>query len=230
MTRISQFDDVNAVLKKAESSLIVIEDGYKKSLRETKIGADLLVEIKDYLGNLRSALDYLRKKISNHNFPICDQEADFEKRSTDLPALVKNSIKKWQPFNDQKWMEWFNKLNNELKHVTPIPQKRTESVETRVSHPQGGGVSWTSGVTFHGNVSVMGVPINPRTQLPVPNNILKTEKITWVSFCFDNHNVPGLPSNLVVLPFLKECFEKIIKVVSDVEASIIAHQNQSGGA
>ena len=38
----------------------------------------------------------------------------------------------------------------------------------------------------------MGVPIDPRTQLPIPNNIVKTEIITWVDFKFENIDISAL--------------------------------------
>jgi len=220
MENYSKFSDINAVLKKANDSIGKIEQEYNKSLTTQNISDDLLVEIKDYLGNLRSSLDYLRSKVSKHKFPICKTEKEFDNSTTDLSNEVKNAIKKWQPFQENNWIGWFNILNNKSKHLTLIPQKRRESVETRVSHPQGGSVSWGQGVTFGSGVSVMGVPIDPSTQMPVPNNIVRTEKITWVNFEFDNSDCPDLPSNISALPFLKQCFEKITQVVSDIESTL----------
>jgi len=66
----------------------------------------------------------------------------------------------------------------------------------------------------------MGVPIDPQTQMPVPNNIVKTERITWVSFEFDNTKVPQLPEGISALPFLKKCFKEITQVVFEVEQCI----------
>jgi hypothetical protein len=74
-------------------------------------------------------------------------------------------------------------LNNHNKHQDLVEQIRTESRRVKVSRG-GGSVSWGPGVTFGGGVSVMGVPIDPRTQLPVPNIVAKTEIATWVDFRF----------------------------------------------
>jgi len=63
----------------------------------------------------------------------------------------------------------------------------------------------------------MGVPIDPRTQMPVANNVLKTEKITWVSFEFDSEY---LPKGISALLFLKGCFNNITKLVSEIEVLI----------
>lgn len=214
----SKFNDINAVLKKAKDSIDKIEKEYIQSLTAQKISDELLVDIKDYLGNLRSSLDYLRGKVSKYNFPICKTEKEFDNSTTDLPDEFKNAIKKWQPFHGNDWISWFNILNNKSKHLTLIPQKRSESIETRVSHPQGGSVSWGQGVTFGSGVSVMGVPIDPSTQMPVPNNMVKTEKITWINFEFDNSKCTELPSNISALPFLKQCFEKITQAISEIES------------
>ena len=218
MDNYSKFNDVNAVLKKAKTSLDLIEKKYNESLHDKEISAELLVEIKDYLGNLRSALDYLRSKVSKYNFPICKTEKEFENATTDLHDDLKIVIKKWQPFQNNQWIEWFNTLNNKSKHITLIPQKRKEDARVTVSSPNNGGsVSWGSGVTFGGGVSVMGVPIDPQTQMPVPNNIVKTEKTIWVSFEFEHEN---LPNGISALPFLKECFEKITNMITEIEVLI----------
>ena len=73
--KFSKFNDVNAVLNKAKILFEKIECEYKNSLASQNIPDDLLVDIKDYLGNLRSSLDYLRAKVSKYNFPICKMTA-----------------------------------------------------------------------------------------------------------------------------------------------------------
>lgn len=218
MGKYSKFNDISAVLKKAKTSLDSIEKKYNESLHDQEISSELLVEIKDYLGNLRSALDYLRSKVSKYNFPICKTEKEFNNATTDLNEDLKSAIKKWQPFQNNQWIEWFNTLNNKSKHITLIPQKRKEDVRVTVSSPSNGGsVSWGSGATFGDGVSVMGVPIDPKTQMPVPNSIVKTEKTIWVSFEFEYEN---LPNGISVLPFLKECFEKIANMIAEIEILI----------
>jgi len=143
---------------------------------------------------------------------------EFENATTDLNDDLKVVIKKWQPFQNNQWIEWFNTLNNKSKHITLIPQKRKEDVRVTVSSPNNGdSVSWGSGVTFGGGVSVMGVPIDPQTQMPVSNNLVKTEKTIWVSFEFEHKN---LPNRISSLPFLKKCFEKIINMITEIEVLI----------
>jgi hypothetical protein len=214
----SKNTDIDAVLKKASKNLDLIEEEYKKSLTREEISVDLLVDIKDFFGNLRSALDYSANKIPTNDgyFPICNSQKDFDNRTLGLSSDIKNILSKWQPYNDNPWIHNFSILNNKSKHLTLIPQKRKEIVETRVSG-NGGSVSWGNGVTFGQGVSIMGVPINPVTQLPVANNTVKTEKITWVHFTFDNSVSDELHADISALPFIKECFEKITKIISEVE-------------
>ncbi len=96
-----------------------------------------------------------------------------------------------QPFKngvDNGWLLTLSKIANSGKHVDLLPQKRVEEKRVIVSGP-GASVSWGSGVTFGGGVSVMGVPVDPRTQRIVPTPGI-TEKIEiWVSFLIDGCNV-----------------------------------------
>ncbi len=219
MKNLTSYTDINALLNKVENSLLILEAKYNESLHNQVVSPELLVEVKDILGNLRSSLDFLSHKFSKNNFPICDGVSDFENRSKDFSASIQLILEKWQPFKGNEWLGQFNILNNKSKHITLIPQKRTEVIETRVTHPQGGSVSWGQGVTFGSGVSVMGVPIDPRTQLPVANNMVKTERIVWVNFAFDIEGIAELPNNILVLPFLKICFEKIVQIINEVSAA-----------
>lgn len=65
-----------------------------------------------------------------------------------------------------------------------------------------GSVSWGPGVTLGSGVSVMGVPIDPKTQLPVPNTITDTKIEIWVDFKFADNGES-------VLPFLTKSIDKV---------------------
>jgi hypothetical protein len=98
-----------------------------------------------------------------------------------------------QPYNVKyAWLKQFADLCAE-KHIRLTPQVKSEAKRITVSRG-GGAVSWGPGVTFGGGVSVMGVPIDPATQLPVPNNFAETKIETWVSFLYEGTsiNVLGL--------------------------------------
>lgn len=145
---------------------------------------------------------YCREESSGGRFyfPILPDKKTFDRKLDQwFPGLRKAApevvsvLEDVQPFKSgQEWLSQFNQLNNENKHGDLVEQTRTERKETRVTGPSGGQVSWTSGVTFGQGVSVMGVPIDPRTQLPVPHPEIKVEKIIWVDFKFDGINVSAL--------------------------------------
>lgn len=194
---------IQALLKKAEAQFHQIEAEYNKSLHAKAIDPALRIDIKNVCENLRSVLDYLAADIrkrycpkasssARFYFPILPDKKTFDKRVEEwfpdlrqsAPAVVAalEAIEPFQP--GQEWLGQFSRINNENKHGDLVEQTRVEAQETRVTGQGGGQVSWTSGVTFGQGVSIMGVPIDPRTQLPVPHPSIKVERITWVDFQF----------------------------------------------
>lgn len=211
----SKFNDINAVLTKAYKLLEAIEVQYNQSLHDKKINIDLLVEIKDYLWNLKSWLDYLWNKIWLDYFPFWNSEKDFLNKVKEINQNLVDNLKEIQPYNDNI-IKNFNVLNNKNKHLTLIPQKRQETRQITVSN-WWWSVSWGPWVTFWNWVSIMWVSIDPKTQLPIPNNAVKTEIITWIDFIFDNSNIDSLDFNISALPFLKLSFQKVLLIITKIE-------------
>jgi hypothetical protein len=198
-------------------------------LHEKTIREDLKVDIKNIFENLRSCLDYFAhelfdafcrdaRKPERLYFPVRSAAADFAQvMARDFPLLEANCkdafdiIEAIQPYRDP-WLGEFNRLNNENKHQDLVEQTRTETQRVDVKGPSGG-ISWSrSGVRFGGGVRVMGVPIDPRTQLPVPNNQVTTTITTWVDFRFRE-------GGQSVLPFID-------KSIAKVEAVYVALRKQ----
>ena len=95
-----------------------------------------------------------------------------------------------QPFSSTTngWLAIIKDLAVKSKHIDLNPQVRAEDRRVTVTG-QGGSVSWGAGVTFGSGVSVMGAPIDPRTQCIVPTQGV-TERIeTWVGFIIQDWNV-----------------------------------------
>ena len=221
--------DIEALLKRSEAAQVEISKEYEKSLNDREISAELRIDIKDFFGNLRSTLDYIAHDIveaycPNANprnilyFPIRSDQRNFDieinRSYPDLPInkhAVYTILNAIQPFasNGNLWLSHFNKLNNENKHERLVPQTRTETKRITVTGQHGGSVSWGPGVTFGGKVSIMGVPIDPSTQLPVPNNVVKTEIVTWVDFQFDGLNVSALWLIIESLKMIKKLFSDL---------------------
>jgi hypothetical protein len=200
---------IDALLRRSRDSLAPLKAAYERSLHEKTIRADLRVDIKNIFENLRSCLDYLAHEMFEVHcivattpprlyFPIRSSQTDFQQcinkdypgLSSKCPPLVAY-LETIQPYK-APWLGAFNRLNNLNKHQDLAEQVRTESKSVTVSGG-GGRVSWGPGVTFGSGVSVMGVPIDPRTQLPVPNNSVQTTIITWVDFKFAEINESAFP-------------------------------------
>ena len=155
---------------------------------------------RNYLPNL-SEKD---KKSVKVYFPIVPKKEDLKARlgnakMGDLETahndfyIFLNSI---QPYNlDYLWLKNLTDYSNET-HYRLTPQIKKETKRTTVSG-QRGSVVWQkdsmgNGATFGSGVSVMGVPIDPVTQLPVSNNIVETKIEIWVSFLFEDSNIDAL--------------------------------------
>ena len=200
----SRKKSIDALIKKCRNSINGLKDDYQSSLKAKEISEELKIDIKNILENLRSCLDYIARDIHDkfisgtaHRlyFPIRHTATEFQQAIArnysgldhSAPEIF-NIIEKVQPYNDD-WLGKFNRLNNDNKHEDLVEQKRTETKRVTVSSKGGGGsVSWGSGVTFGSGVSVMGVPIDPRTQMPVPNSITETKIEIWVDFRFADNN------------------------------------------
>lgn len=223
----SRKSSIQALLKKTDSQIRQIEGEYNKSLHTKVIDPGLRVDIKNACENLRSVLDYLAADIRERYcpkasstdrfyFPILPDKKTFDSRldqwfpglRQSAPAVV-SALEAIQPFQvGQEWLGHFNRLNNENKHGDLVEQTRVEAQETKVTG-QGGQVSWGPGVTFGQGVSVMGVPIDPRTRLPIPHPSIKVARITWVDFQFADIGVSALG-----------LLKKALAGISSIEAAI----------
>ncbi len=218
---------IEALLKKARTDFAELRSTYEASLSEKHVREELKVSIKNIFENLRSCLDYLAHDIfethcSAHTkpkrlyFPIRQTAQEFASAiNNDYPDLSSNSqpvvdvLDGVQPYRDP-WLGDFNKLNNHNKHQDLVEQTRTESRRVTVSRGQGS-VSWGPGVTFGGGVSVMGVPIAPNTQMPVPNTVANTEVVVWVDFRFQEIDQP-------VLYVIERSIKNVEKIYRDLNA------------
>lgn len=220
---------VEALLRKAKSDFGDLRATYDSSLHEKHVREDLKVAIKNIFENLRSCLDYLAHDIFDTHFgsvrkpdrlyfPIRSTAAEFNQAiAKDYPDLQSNSkavfdiLEAVQPYSDP-WLGQFNKLNNHNKHQDLVEQTRTEARQVTVSRG-GGSVSWGPGVIFGSGVSVVGVPIDPRTQMPVPNTVAETEVVIWVDFRFKEIDQS-------VLPFVEASLRNVERVFRDLQPHI----------
>lgn len=215
MTRAS---NIEALIERSRKDFAGLKKSYEASLQEQVVHASLKVDIKNIFENLRSCLDYLSqeifdafcknaKKPKQLYFPIRSTAAEFmQEIKRSYPGLestctaVFEVLESMQPFQDP-WLGQFNDLNNENKHQDLVEQTKTEVRRVTVARPEGT-VSWGSAVKFGSGVSVMGVPIDPRSQLPVPNRLVTTSVAVWVDFKFRENG-------LSVVPFVETSIDRV---------------------
>jgi hypothetical protein len=222
MVNFSKFNDIEAVMNKANQMLPNIEREYFKCLKEENIPDSLLVDIKDYLGNLRSALDYIWHKISSVSdgyFPIANSEADFLAKTQKNNSQYSEILQKYQDYDQNSWIRYFSLFRNKNTHVTLIPQKRIETQRVISTHVGKGSVSWDPGsVRFGSGVFINGAPVNLATQMPIPTPETSVKKEIWVDFVFDGSSVSSdFPAGVSALPFLKESLKNVSQIITELE-------------
>ena len=203
--------DVETLLHRCDEDVARVEQSYKASLQSQHVRSDLQVDIKNLCGNLRSVLDYLAHDIRETHcptapkarfyFPILDSRAAFEGQvrnwypglDTAAPDLFAY-LERVQPYHPAySWVGAFNRINNENKHGNLVAQTRVQTEQVRVATQGGGQVNWSpQNVRFGSGVSIGGIPVDPRTQMPLPDPSLRVERIIWVDFRFEGENVSAL--------------------------------------
>ena len=139
---------------------------------------------------------------------------DFLGIETSCPDVY-NTIESIQPYNDE-WLSKFNQLNNNNKHQDLEEQTRTETKLVTVSPKQDNSkVIWRpDNVTFSvSGVSVFGVPVDPRTQMPVPNKLTETKVEIWIDFKFRENGKS-------VLPFIQKSIDSVEELFNDIGSHI----------
>lgn len=221
----SQLDRARELLQELESACNTDLQNKDVSGKTKNLSQEILLKMKHlldqslykffekhYLPNLSEA----DKRAAKVYFPIVSKKEDL--KSVLGRAKIKNLetsnrtfydyLDSVQPYNQTYiWLKHLADYASE-KHIRLTPQTKTETRRVTVSRG-GGSVSWGPGVTFGDGVSVMGVPIDPATQMPVPNNITETKVENWVAFIFEG-------SNINVLGLCKQSIdegEKIIKKI-----------------
>lgn len=221
---------INALIRKAKEQYSAINNEYESSLAQKSVSEDLSIDIKNLCENLRSALDYLAHDIrethcSSANkkdkfyFPILPDINLFRKRMINwYPGLDSSCIDLWnclesvQPYHGEStiWLHYFNRLNNENKHDTLVPQTKSSRERVHVNIHSGGSVDWDpSAVRFNEGVYIGGVPVDPSTQMPIPHPSQEVKRITWVDFHFKD-----IPTSAISL--LKLSLDGVERITFDV--------------
>lgn len=237
----NSFKDAKELILHSKEMLEKIEKSYIESLQDKEIKKTLLIDIKNFMENLRSALDFcahgLFYKYGNSPkanpkiyFPYAfskKTKTEFQREMTiekKIPGIGSNPdvikmIEEFQHFgtSNNKWLPIFMDLNNENKHLKLSPQSKKNQKQL---------------ILASGN---KGIPLGVGAQIALEkgakfqfgNAIIEGEQT------FDANNPPKIKggynivkswtsfyfdkNNVEVLPFLKESLigtEKIVEELS----------------
>jgi|WetSurMetagenome_2_1015567.scaffolds.fasta_scaffold325202_1 hypothetical protein len=185
------FDDAKALVLHAEAKLSELQEAYDESLSEKSVKATLLIEIKNVMENLRSALEFSAHGLfdkygsstrpdPNIYFPYSrfgQTQVEFQRSNrieTCIPGVtaarpdIVAKLESVQSFASpqNEWLPKFMDLNNENKHSQLTPQTRDEARQLTI---QSGGTSISLGpgcsiYTGHGTLIQMGGMVIPGGQ------------------------------------------------------------------
>lgn len=237
-----QHEDAKHLVDYARTQLEEIEKQYEKSLRDQNIEKSLLIGIKGFMENLRSALDYVAHGIFDslgHSdgknrrvyFPYAPRSESLEEfraknrvRSS-IPGLEDQAIieklESFQHFTgpDKEWLPKFMDLNNKNKHQALTPQVRKE---TRQLDIKSGG----TGIRLGGGAQIrlgkgasirMGGSVITGGQTissDKPANIIGPSEQTITTWVSFNFEDNGES----VVPFLRKCLAGVENIVDELAA------------
>ena len=153
----AHFDDAKELVNHAKIALLKLERDYQSSLHEKTIEAALLIDIKNIMENLRSALDFsahglftkygtspkANPKIYFPYAALRQTQVAFQAANrieTCIPGItasrpdILTRLESYQHYSDpaNRWLPLFMELNNENKHDKLAPQTRREARQLRI--------------------------------------------------------------------------------------------------
>ena len=238
----SYFDDASQLVQYAKEHLAKIEREYGLSLSEKVIRPSLLIDIKNFMENLRSSLDFTAHGLFQKYgfsassdpkiyFPYAllnQSKEEFRKsRRLDIciPGIssrrpdIAEKIESYQHFAGQsnKWLPIFMDLNNENKHQQLTPQIRKETKELRISS---GGASISMGPGASNSMSPgasikignMVIPGGQSFDVNRPPTTIGPGKKELITWVSFHFSTNNEP----VLPLLKQTLEGIARIVGEL--------------
>lgn len=225
----ADFAMAKALVDHAESEFNQILGHYESSLKSADIESALQIGIKNFMENLRSALDYsahaLFVKFGNSSaskprayFPYARDTqtlADFRRANriaVCIPGIGANpaavaALEGVQHFADPKfrWLPKFMDLNNENKHQRLTPQTRTETKQLNVSSggarlSLGQGARISIGRGAHIQIGGMVIPRGQDFAVNNPPKAIGQGEVRVMTWVSFNFTHNNEP----VVPFLKE--------------------------
>jgi hypothetical protein len=201
----SQIDRAQELLQELKNACMADLQKKDVSGKTKNLSQEVLTKVKHLLDQsiykfyekyYSSNLSELEKKSVKVYFPIVSKKEDL--KSVFGRAKMNNietSYEKFyklidslQPYNhDYEWLKYLSKYASD-RHIKLTPQIKTVTKKVTISCGDSS-VSWGPGVKFRQDVSVMGVPIDKSTQVPIPNKVTEMKIENWVSFLFEGSNI-----------------------------------------
>jgi hypothetical protein len=238
-----KFDDATDLIDHCKKTLEKIRKEYDDSLHEKSLKASLLIEIKNFMENLRSALDFTahglfekygdQSKKNNKIYFTYAWEglslADFktkkiiDQKIPELPANrpdIESKIESYQYFADpnNSWLPKFMDLNNENKHQHLTPQTRKEIKELKISSG-GASISLGEGASISvgsgASIQIGGVTIPGGQSFDVnnPARLVGSGKQEILIWV----SFTFTSNNELVLPLLSSSLSGVEKIVSELK-------------
>jgi len=218
---------IDTLLRKIPEQLKSIEGQYIGALRDKEISDDLLYDIKNLIGDCQSALDWTATDLDRKYgkaadrspyYPLQDAPAKFAAAMArdfpNVPQEVYAAMDRHQPYQPEKTvLRHLHDLARVNKHQDFTPQTRSEQRRIRAEGRGGGAVEWSpANVRFGSGVRINGVPVDPRTQMPVPSPLQTVTVMVYVGWTFSQLGAP-------VLPTLQSLSVLISEAVTDVRGA-----------
>ena len=220
----SQITRANELYSELESEVKKDIINSRVSPRTSEITEDILTKLSNCLD--KGINQYRQSKNQSIStslyFPICDDEKEFKEtlkryklndiaeKDPKLLALLRNV----QPFNSKEYVilsEIHERGSREKHRTLSLQEKETVGERITLSNNSGNAVSWNSScVKFGAGVGILGVPVDPKTQLPhyvPPTHSLKKERFISVKF---------QGKNLDVLQFCRQSINEVQKITNQI--------------
>lgn len=199
---------LESMISRADKLHSELKQVYEKDLLAKEVSADALNITHEIIEKCSNVMDqsmtlafeiFIKGKIDSQPkrggyFPVARDEGSYRsslgqwnaKNLEEICPKLERDLRSLQPFSnpDNAIFIRIRELANK-KHTGLVPQKRFEQKRVNVARQGVGSVNWGSGVTFGRGVSVMGVPINPSTQMPAHTQGIDVSIERWVSFNFE---------------------------------------------
>lgn len=209
------FDQALHLLAHSHEKLKEIKAAYDESITEQAVRPKLLIEIKNFLENLRSALDFsanglvekygtMLKDQKQIYFPYASATDDLtkfrKKADRSIPGVatarpdILERIELTQHFYGpgSNWLLGFMELTNKNKHQSLTPQKRGRFTEIRFS------------IEIPPNTTIE-IPLPPKPEAPG-----QTEVSTFDTFAFTSNGIPVIQ----YLEMKLDCIERLVTDLS----------------